>query len=212
MSKKCCGFIYSDEEQICRICGSELIDEEQQVVSLDTVENVGESDQSIPEIFANDKIQEDVNSISDIQQDVEEQKNMMDILDEVVAEEEAAAEAKIKPGEEKATASIKVVGIISMILAVLGIAMAGICVYFMMIKPAYDKSDVAGTTLIFPEISTNSDIEISAPRDYISTVPLATSTDLIYVPVNPDIEETETTEADATATDVEETTESEVAE
>ena len=236
MSKKCCGFIYSDEEQICRICGSELVHEAEPVVTVkdEQVDNVQNDIQSELDNFDMDKI---MASVSNIQTQIEselaepigdepkseaeevslvseeiEDKNMMDILDEVVEDHVANDNAKIKPGEEKATTGIKVVGILSIILAVLGIAMVGVCIYFMVIKPSYDKSGESNKQLYYPEIATNSDIEFAAPRDYISLIPLATGTDAIYTPVNPDIEETDTTVTDATASDADETTEADAVE
>lgn len=254
MSKKCCGFIYSDEDQICRICGNPLVDDDfmsggtghmsdmdlllsslenknqdydeysyqdndeqyddaQSIgydeAEMDIYEDIPETDGLMPE---DEELDTDY-SIPNETEQVEEvytpnETNKMDVLDEIEAEEQAAEQAKIKPGEEKAPTSIKVVGILSIVLAVMALAMAGVFVYFMVINPAYDKGGEASKPLDFPEIATSSDVELTAPRDYISTEPLATSTDYtVYVPVEPEIEE-----PDATTTDAEVAPEAEVVE
>ncbi len=283
MSKKCCGFIYSDEDQICRICGKPLVDDEfmgggagrmsdmdlllssladrtqdyDEASYQDNDEQYDEysyqdNDEQYDEYLYQDngnELYDDVHNIedADMEQDTYEdiseypedvpedgmetatelpdeleqmaqvyepnEKNKMDVLDEIEAEEQAAEEAKIKPGEEKAPTSIKVVGILSMVLAGMALVMSGVFVYFMVIKPSYDKEGESMKPIYFPEIATSSDINLSDSRGYISNVPLATSTDyIVYEPVEPESSETDSPEADATATDADDAPEADVVE
>lgn len=239
MSKKCCGFIYSDEDQVCRICGNPLVDDDFMsggtghmsdmdilLSSLsdktDDYDEYSEQDNAT-ELYNGDKVMDEVEEdilteVSETQMPeseipLENEINKMDILDEIEAEEQAAEDAKIKPGEEKAPISIKVVGILSMVLAGMALVMSGVFVYFMVIKPSYDKSGEAMKPIYFPEIATGTDIELSEPRGYITNVPLATSTDYtVYEPVEPESSETDSAETDATATDAGETPAADVVE
>ncbi len=268
MSKKCCGFIYSDEDKICRICGSSLVDDEfisgstRHMSDMDILLSSlsGNNTDNVEEYQYTENTEsiykEDINSY-DVEEELEthneasedeyfeydednyeaeedvsvkhedeayvpekyvvdlfaSEDNKMDVLDEIEAEEQAVEEAKIKPGEEKAPTSMKVVGIVSIILAILALAMAGVFIYFMVIKPSYDKSGASLKQMIYPEIATSSDVDLSAPRDHISHIPLATSTDYtVYEPVEPEIANTDSTVTDATATDASEESEVDVVE
>lgn len=64
---------------------------------------------------------------------------------------------KEKTSADKAGGGTKAFGIISLIVAVLGLAFVTLCVIFLIVFPIYDKSDMEGKNLEYPEIATSAD-------------------------------------------------------
>ena len=62
-----------------------------------------------------------------------------------------------KPSADRAGGGTKAFGIISLIVAVLGLAFVTLCVIFLIVFPIYDKSDTEGKNLEYPEIATSAD-------------------------------------------------------
>ncbi len=169
MSKKCCGMTYFDDETVCSICGKELIDFEDEPVApkKDLELDMSENEDTIPEDI-------DPSFIIDSAREAEMAK-LTDII-----YEEHEDEKKEKKGD--APTSLKVVGIISLLLAIVGLALVGVCVYFMVIAPSYDKTK-----------------EGFAPSDPVPYTEIATITDS-------DLEKSEALEVLSTQTDAEEVT------
>lgn len=172
MSKKCCGIIYSDDEQVCKICGKPLVEE-----------NAHENNEefNIDDITAMlDKINRDIGGDSyAVETDVGETDmgetgmEAADVADkdEAVADEaseddgwvtveapksEKKADKPKKNENEKASKGLKAAGIFFLTLAVLGFALVGMCVYFMVVNPYYDKNS-KHYPLDYPQISSASD-------------------------------------------------------
>lgn len=167
MSKKCCGIIYSDDEQVCKICGKPLVEE-----------NAHENNEefNIDDITAMlDKINRDIGRDSDaVETDVGETgMEAADVADkdEAVADEaseddgwvtveapksEKKADKPKKNENEKASKGLKAAGIFFLTMAVLGFALVGMCVYFMVVNPYYDKNS-KHYPLDYPQISSASD-------------------------------------------------------
>ena len=67
------------------------------------------------------------------------------------------ADAKEKISADRAGGGTKAFGIISLIVAVLGLAFITLCVIFLIVFPIYDKSGMEGKKLEYPEIATSAD-------------------------------------------------------
>lgn len=168
MSKKCCGIIYSDDEQVCKICGKPLAEE-----------NAHENNEefNIDDITAMlDKITRDIGGGDSDAVETDTGEAGMDaadiagegedITDEVTEDDgwvtveapksEKKADKPKKNGNEKASKGLKAAGTVFLTLAVLGLALVGLCVYFMVIDPYYDKNG-EHYPLDYPQISSASD-------------------------------------------------------
>ncbi|MCM1170877.1 MAG: hypothetical protein NC393_02000 [Clostridium sp.] len=167
MSKKCCGIIYSDDEKVCKICGKPLVDE-----------NAHENNEefNIDDITAMlDKINKDIGGdVDDAKADTDEiSLEAVDSLDkgEAVVDEapeddgwvtvdaprsEKKTDKPKKNENEKASKGLKAAGILFLTLAILGFALVGLCVYFMVFHPYYDKNG-EHYALKYPQISSASD-------------------------------------------------------
>lgn len=170
MSKKCCGIIYSDEEQVCKICGKPL----------EEITHENNEEFNIDDITAMlDKITKDIGGGADaVATDTSEINTETadtagkgkDIADETSEDDgwvtveapkaEKKAEKKTdkpkKNENEKASKGLKVAGIMFLTLAILGFVLIGLCVYFMVFNPYYDKNG-EHYPLNYPQISSASD-------------------------------------------------------
>lgn len=170
MSKKCCGIIYSDEEQVCKICGKPL----------EETTHVNNEEFNIDDITAMlDKITKDIGGDADTvatdtgeinPETTDATGTDKDITDEASEDDgwvtveapksEKKAEKKTgkpkKNENEKASKGLKVAGIMFLTLAVLGFVLIGLCVYFMVFNPYYDKNG-EHYPLNYPQISSASD-------------------------------------------------------
>lgn len=182
MSKKCCGIIYSDEEQVCKICGKPL---EETAHENDEEFNIDDITAMLDKITKDigggaDAVATDTDEISSETADIADKGK--DITDEAsdddgwvtvdapkaekkagkTADKEAHKEAdkkadKPKKNEnEKASKGLKAAGIMFLTLAVLGFMLIGLCVYFMVFNPYYDKNG-EHYPLNYPHISSASD-------------------------------------------------------
>lgn len=93
--------------------------------------------------------------------------NEKEVLTEIVFEKNEKVE-KTKTG-------LKTVGIISIILAVAGLALIGLCVYFLMLKPAYDKNSYNENVMTYDNIASVTDPSYSEKKTLLEMI--ATSLD-----------------------------------
>lgn len=82
--------------------------------------------------------------------------------DEEITDNEDTSDLEEDDGKKKISADragggTKAFGIISLIVAVLGLAFVTLCVIFLIVFPIYDKSDMEGKNLEYPEIATSAD-------------------------------------------------------
>ncbi len=98
--------------------------------------------------------------------------NEKEILTEIVFEK--------NDRDKKTKTGLKTVGIISIVLAVAGLALIGLCVYFLMLKPTYDKNGDNGNTVTYDNIASVTDSSYSEKKpllEMIATSPDATPLD-----------------------------------
>lgn len=167
MSKKCCGIIYSDEEQVCKICGKPLAEEtaheNNEEFNIDDITAMldkinkdigGDSDAAEPDTG---EISAEADGIADEGEAVADEASEDDGWVTVEApKSEKKADKPKKNENEKASKGLKAAGILFLTLAVLGLALVGICVYFMVIHPYYNKNG-EHYPLNYPQISSASD-------------------------------------------------------
>lgn len=167
MSKKCCGIIYSDDEKVCKICGKPLVE---------GAAHENNEEFNIDDITAMlDKITKDIGGDADtVEPDAGETGTEAaciagegkDITDEAPEDDgwvtveapkpEKKADKPKKNENEKASKGLKMAGILFLTLAVLGFVLVGLCVYFMVFNPYYDKNG-EHYPLNYPQISSASD-------------------------------------------------------
>ncbi|MCM1287154.1 MAG: hypothetical protein NC240_02500 [Clostridium sp.] len=166
MSKKCCGIIYSDDEKICKICGKPLVDE-----------NAHENNEefNIDDITAMlDKINKDIGGDDDDAKtdtgeisleaaDIDKGEAVVDEVPEddgwVTVDAPRSEKKTDKPKKNengKASKGLKAAGILFLTLAILGLVLVGLCVYFMVFRPYYDKNGEQ-YSLNYQQISSASD-------------------------------------------------------
>ncbi len=171
MSKECCGIIHSEEETICSVCGKPFVQE-------DSLDNNNENSDSYIE---EDNIEYD-------NTELEEQDNLIEEQDYHDNEEEQD-EKSYRSYNDKATPGLKTMGIISLVMAVLGLAMVGLFTYFLVISPNYDKSGEISGEVNYPAIASYNDGELQTTMEpLISTMSDATATDASATDADSDIE------------------------
>lgn len=170
MSKKCCGIIYSDEEQVCKICGKPLEEtahENDEEFNIDDItamlDKITKDIGGGADAVATDtsEINTETADIADKGKDITDEASDDDgwvTVDAPKAEKKAEKKAdKPKKNEnEKASKGLKTAGIMFLTLAVLGFMLIGLCVYFMVFNPYYDKNG-EHYPLNYPHISSASD-------------------------------------------------------
>ena len=87
------------------------------------------------------------------------------LLDEVIY---AKTKEELMTESKKASGGLKAVGIIALILSLLGVALIGLCVYFMMLFPNYDK-DVTGD-IVYGEYEAITEEENLNPKDALPVI------------------------------------------
>ncbi len=171
MSKKCCGIIYSDEEQVCKICGKplgeEIAHENNEEFNIDDITAM--LDKITKDIGGGaDAVETDAGEISPETADIAGKGK--DITDEASEDDgwvtveapksenksDKKADKPKKNENEKASKGLKAAGILFLTLAVLGFVLIGLCVYFMVFNPYYDKNG-EHYSLNYPQISSASD-------------------------------------------------------
>ena len=181
MSKKCCGITYTDDETVCKICGRSLVEdvqdeeykrmlEETNKVVEDVLRMQKEGGDVPPDeaagVTEEDDIEtkgnEDVTDNNETIEDTEISGDSDVVDDEEITDNEAIddleeADAKEKISVDRAGGGTKAFGIISLIVAVLGLAFITLCVIFLIVFPIYDKSGMEGKKLEYPEIATSAD-------------------------------------------------------
>ena len=86
--------------------------------------------------------------------------NTEEVDDEEITDDEeddSEEDDEEKTSADRAGGGTKAFGIISLIVAVLGLAFVTLCVIFLIVFPIYDKSDMEGKNLEYPEIATSAD-------------------------------------------------------
>ncbi len=169
MSKKCCGIIYSDEEQVCKICGKPLVEENtrenNEEFNIDDITAMldqitkdigGDTDAAEPDIGGSEtktKADADADKGEAVSDEASEDDGWVTVE---APKSEKKAEKPKKNENEKASKGLKAAGIAFLTLAVLGLLLVGLCVYFMVINPYYDKNG-EHYALNYPQISSASD-------------------------------------------------------
>lgn len=72
--------------------------------------------------------------------------------------------------KEKTPAAVKIVGIISLISAVAGLVLMGLCIYFMIIAPNYNKGDMKDSNVVYNDIASVMDSEYSLQKDALKMI------------------------------------------
>ena len=181
MSKKCCGIIYSDSDENCEICGKKLID---------TDENISDDND---DVNVEDILEETLNNV------VLEEEELPSGIDEAEKksankessneksnentdsgeEDEEDTDEEDEENADKASGWHKAFGIISIVLAVAGLALIGLCVYFLIISPFYTQKGADGRQPVYPEIATMTDASITDMRGILPYAEPATATDAV---------------------------------
>ncbi len=162
MAKRCCGVIYSDNESVCKICGKSLSDAEIVDYSDDDIVNTMDKDMLVSDTLESDKLIKDVE----------------EIVNDSLGNKSIESKESVKNTEqETAPMGLKAVGIISLVVALLGIGVVYLLVHGLMLSPSYVKDDMTGKELIFPELATESDADLYVVRTALSTATDATVTD-----------------------------------
>lgn len=168
MSKECCGVIYSDEDEVCKICGKPLTYETKDEAETES----NETDKTNVEKKTED-VQDEKESIS-IDTPVEEKENISAADSEEDDDEENETEDE---NSDKASVGHIIFGIVSILLAVAGIALIGLGVYYLIISPSYANKGSGGSELVFSEISTETDASSTGIRGLLSYAEIATDSD-----------------------------------
>lgn len=201
MSKKCCGIIYSGNEKRCNVCGKKLAKLPDYDESLENSEDISEdlpldelSDDYSDEITDLDVAYEEPESyynseeVTEIYSDSPAEEPFLDplaakALDQVFSDDIVINPKKKKKKKEldsnvpSASKALKFVGTISLTLAILGIGIVFLFVYFMAVKPYYDKTDKT-FPLNYDHIATGQDAETMAGElEMMSTPSDATASD-----------------------------------
>lgn len=174
MSKKCCGMIYSDDEKVCKVCGKALDDAETVTDKADESKadesKADETDNTEEEAYDTEDSTED--STEDDTEDSTEDRHLTSdgkvdylkkhiereaILDQIFEDNGYKKNDVIK--EEKEKVPFKGAAIFTLILAVLGLALIGALVYFIVLNPYYIKSGEADKKLDYPQLASTSDAE-----------------------------------------------------
>lgn len=92
----------------------------------------------------------------DIDTDIEGQGDEEEAPEE--AEEENIEEKDKINNADRASGGVKVAGVVSIIIAAFGMAAVVLSILIFVIFPIYDKSDMDGRELSYPEIATSSDV------------------------------------------------------
>lgn len=72
--------------------------------------------------------------------------------------------------KEKTPAAVKIVGIISLISAVAGLVLMGLCIYFMIVAPNYNKGDMKDSNVVYNDIASVMDSEYSLQKDALKMI------------------------------------------
>lgn len=213
MSKKCCGILHSEDEQVCRVCGKPLASgnesPEYQAEGAETREDAPASDAVTDESSVGDAVKEaaEPTGAAEYTQAAEpagaaesvEAPTSAEAVESVQAiespaEAELAAGAdgdnggreKRKTNIDKAPKAIKVIGVLSIILSVLGLAAVSLSVLFLVVFPSYKKEGAADRELKFESDTASASDSVPRPlltptdaeiEEYFEVKDVATGTD-----------------------------------
>ena len=124
----------------------------EKLVSVDSGEPADEavSDEATSDEATNDDVNEALSQEEMIKKQIERET----ILEQIYEDKSFVKDDVIK--EKKKKTPLKALGIISLVLAICGLALAIVLGYFLVINPSYDKTGI-NHNLVYPEVSTNSD-------------------------------------------------------
>lgn len=176
MSKECCGITYSDDETVCKVCGKELSESSRDLTDIladielegtkDYSQDIEDSaDSEVTDVLTKDdrphKYEDSVKEEAELDSDAQitevlNSHGNMDEKSKAALKEFLDDKSNEEDSEDEASAGLKFAGVLSIFLAVAGLAAVAIGVYFLIVSPLYDKSkDV--TTLDYPYIATTTD-------------------------------------------------------
>lgn len=119
-----------------------------------------ETTDDVKAIYNNESV--DASDTAEITDAAEVNDYTEEVDDEEITDNEDTDDLEEDDGKKKISADragggTKAFGIISLIVAVLGLAFVTLCVIFLIVFPIYDKSDMEGKNLEYPEIATSAD-------------------------------------------------------
>lgn len=194
MSKKCCGILHSEDEKVCRVCGKPLNPEDvpAEAAAPVTTESDNQADKKAD--IDDAEIEAVINAAMEAVSGVGTGREETAVVEEAAVDGETAAveEAEGPDGRgekrkiygDRAPRGLKVMGILSIIMSVLGLAAVTLGVLFLVLFPNYEKEGAADRELRF-ESASASDAEprpLLVPTDteiaeYFSVQETATGTD-----------------------------------
>lgn len=198
MSKKCCGILHSEDEKVCRVCGKPLNSEDvpDEAVAPAAAESDHQADKKaeIGDAEIEAVINAAMEAVSGVGTGREETAAVQEASDD--DGETAAAETvtdtrngrgrKHTVNADRASRGLKVMGILSIVMSVLGLAVVTLGVLFLVVFPNYKKEGAAERELRFEtETASASDAEprpLLVPTDteiaeYFNVQETATRTD-----------------------------------
>lgn len=170
MSKKCCGILHSEDETVCRVCGKPLVSENAppEIDAAEAEEPKAERPEAavpeneIPENETPDNQtagQTEMTAVGDAEIEAVINAAMEAVSETGTWDGEAAAAEAGEPETDKRRAAVKangrapralkVMGILSIIMSVLGLAAVALGVLFLVVFPDYRKEGAADKELKF---------------------------------------------------------------
>ena len=140
------------------------------VTANDDIEAEDTYESAYNETFAGSENEERQNEIS-------EAMAIFSELDEVKRKEKEKEKKKKEKKANSADTSLKVVGITSIVVAVIGFFLILACVYFMIVQPTYDKTSYLSQKIVFSEIPEEGDTNITDMKPLIKDSEVATDSD-----------------------------------
>lgn len=233
MSKKCCGIIYSDEDKVCRVCGRKMAedgfldietglyqpDDEKTTVALHDEET--ESDKNSEEMVELVDNQDEPTAVIEPDDREEMAKSIlgdsqatdMVLLGEIFKEDEYTKklrkkeqkkrEKKEKNEREGITTGVRILGVLSILMALFGTVLLVVSFYSLVLNPSYNRNEYLDKPLVFTETDALTDERYA--QEYISDI-LATSTDASEATATDAMATDDEDEAEATPTDADELT------
>lgn len=75
-----------------------------------------------------------------------------------------------EPKKNTTPAGIKIVGIISLVSAVVGLVLMGLCIYFMIISPNYNKSNMKNSNVVYSDVASVMDSAYSEQKEALKMI------------------------------------------
>ncbi len=165
----------------------------------ETVKESEIDDEPIQDNGESEEIVSEDTETGDATEESVSEENVSEDIDQgpaISKEKKALANAVFAEKEDnednKAGVGLKIIGTISLIASIAGLALIGLCVYFMILKPGYDKGSEGGQNIVYSEYASVSDASYEEQKQLLEMISTAT-----------DATPTDATATDATATDSE---------